>query len=52
MWWYTSGFGSPVSRAEGVGYAQELISRLTHSKRVLDNVQRNVLRNPQTIQLV
>lgn len=32
MWWYGSGFGSPVARASGVGYVQELVSRLTHSK--------------------
>ncbi|KAH8084590.1 putative phytase [Filobasidium floriforme] len=31
-WWHTSGFGSPVARAEGLGYAQELISRLTHTR--------------------
>lgn len=32
MWWYTAGFGSPIARAEGVGYAQELIARLTHGE--------------------
>lgn len=32
MWWYGSGFGSPVARASGIGYVQELVSRLTHSK--------------------
>ena len=28
-YWYTSGFGSPVGRAQGIGYVQELVSRLT-----------------------
>lgn len=27
--WYTSGFGSPVARAQGIGYVQELVARLT-----------------------
>ena len=27
--WYTSGFGSPVGRAQGIGYVQELVARLT-----------------------
>jgi len=29
--WYDSAFGSPVGRVQGVGYVQELISRLTHT---------------------
>ncbi|GHJ87932.1 hypothetical protein NliqN6_4334 [Naganishia liquefaciens] len=32
MWWYGSGFGSPVARASGIGYVQELVSRLTHTR--------------------
>ncbi|KAJ9106890.1 hypothetical protein QFC20_003898 [Naganishia adeliensis] len=32
MWWYGSSFGSPVARASGIGYAQELVSRLTHTR--------------------
>lgn len=31
-WWYTSSFGSPLSVVSGVGYLEELISRLTHSE--------------------
>ena len=27
--WYGSAFGSPVGRAQGVGYVQELVARLT-----------------------
>lgn len=27
--WYGSGFGSPVGRAQGIGYVQELVARLT-----------------------
>lgn len=30
--WYGASFGSPVARASGIGYVQELVSRLTHSK--------------------
>ncbi|KAI0759394.1 histidine phosphatase superfamily [Trametes elegans] len=29
--WYNSAFGSPVARALGVGYVQELLARLTHT---------------------
>ncbi|KAF9218807.1 phosphoglycerate mutase-like protein [Gyrodon lividus] len=29
--WYDSAFGSPVARVQGLGYLQELISRLTHT---------------------
>ncbi|KAG9313679.1 histidine phosphatase superfamily [Chiua virens] len=29
--WYDSAFGSPVGRVQGLGYVQELISRLTHT---------------------
>ncbi|KAI5451363.1 hypothetical protein NCC49_001672 [Naganishia albida] len=32
MWWYGSSFGSPVARASGIGYVQELVSRLTHTR--------------------
>ena len=27
--WYDSAFGSPVGRAQGIGYVQELVARLT-----------------------
>jgi len=30
MFWYDSAFGSPLSRAHGIGYVQELVARLTH----------------------
>ena len=29
--WYDSAFGSPVARVQGLGYIQELVSRLTHT---------------------
>ncbi|KIJ62097.1 hypothetical protein HYDPIDRAFT_94962 [Hydnomerulius pinastri MD-312] len=29
--WYDSAFGSPVARVQGLGYLQELVSRLTHT---------------------
>jgi hypothetical protein len=32
FWWYTAGFGFPYAQAQGKGYAQELLSRLTHSE--------------------
>ena len=28
---YTSAFGAPLARAQGVGYVQELVARLTHT---------------------
>jgi hypothetical protein len=28
---YESAFGSPVARAQGIGYVQELVARLTHT---------------------
>lgn len=30
-WWYAASFGSPVARAEGLGYLQELTARLTET---------------------
>jgi len=31
-WWYTGSFGYPAARAQGIGYVQELVSRLTHTR--------------------
>jgi len=31
-WYYSASFGYPLARAQGIGYVQELLSRLTHSK--------------------
>ena len=31
LFWYDNAFGSPVARVQGVGYIQELTSRLTHT---------------------
>lgn len=31
-WYYSASFGYPLARAQGIGYAQELVSRLTHSE--------------------
>jgi hypothetical protein len=31
-WWYSGSFGYPQARAQGVGWLQELVSRLTHSE--------------------
>jgi len=30
--WYDSAFGGPLSRAQGIGYIQELVARLTHTR--------------------
>jgi len=29
--WYNSAFGAPLARAQGIGYIQELVARLTHT---------------------
>lgn len=29
--WYGSAFGSPLARAQGIGYIQELVARLTQT---------------------
>ena len=29
---YDSAFGAPLSRAQGIGYVQELVARLTHTR--------------------
>ncbi|KDQ12413.1 hypothetical protein BOTBODRAFT_634205 [Botryobasidium botryosum FD-172 SS1] len=29
--WYHSAFGAPLARVQGIGYVQELVSRLTHT---------------------
>jgi hypothetical protein len=34
FWWYTNSFGYPQAKAQGKGWAQELVSRLTHSKSI------------------
>jgi hypothetical protein len=39
--WYGSGFGSPVGRAQGIGYIQELVARLTHTPIKLHNSSTN-----------
>ena len=39
--WYSSGFGSPVARAQGIGYVQELVSRLTSTRISVHNSSTN-----------
>ncbi|KDQ12409.1 hypothetical protein BOTBODRAFT_176358 [Botryobasidium botryosum FD-172 SS1] len=39
--WYNSAFGSPVARAQGVGYVQELIARLTQTPITIHNTTTN-----------
>lgn len=32
FWYYYGSFGSSTAKAQGIGYVEELLSRLTHSK--------------------
>ncbi|KIL68527.1 hypothetical protein M378DRAFT_158328 [Amanita muscaria Koide BX008] len=41
LFWYTSAFGSPVARVQGIGYIQELIARLTHTPISVHNSSTN-----------
>ncbi|KAI0757472.1 phosphoglycerate mutase-like protein [Daedaleopsis nitida] len=43
--WYGSAFGSPLARAEGIGYVQELVSRLTHTPIPVHNSSTNATLN-------
>lgn len=38
---YNSAFGSPVARAQGIGYVQELVARLTHTPIAVHNSSTN-----------
>ncbi|KAI0665367.1 phosphoglycerate mutase-like protein [Trametes maxima] len=51
--WYNSAFGSPVARAQGVGYVQELVARLTHTPIETHNSSTNATLddNPATFPL-
>lgn len=31
-WWYYASFGFPLAKAQGIGWVQELVSRLTHTR--------------------
>lgn len=42
--WYSSGFGSPVGRAQGIGYVQELVARLTQTP--IKTVRRDPFSSP------
>ncbi|KAF8330828.1 phosphoglycerate mutase-like protein [Cantharellus anzutake] len=39
--WYNSAFGSPVARIQGIGYIQELVSRLTQTRIPVHNTSTN-----------
>lgn len=39
--WYGSAFGSPVARAQGIGYIQELVARLTNTRIAVHNSSTN-----------
>lgn len=47
--WYNAGFGSPVARAMGIGYVQELVSRLTHTPIETHNTSTNGTLNDNPI---
>ncbi|EGO00975.1 hypothetical protein SERLA73DRAFT_178983 [Serpula lacrymans var. lacrymans S7.3] len=52
IFWYDSAFGSPVARAQGVGYIQELVSRLTETPIETHNSSTNsTLHDPITFPL-
>jgi len=51
--WYNSAFGSPTARVQGIGYIQELVSRLTHTPIATHNSSTNgtLIDNPITFPL-
>ena len=46
---YGSAFGSPVARIQGIGYVQELVSRLTHTPIETHNSSTNATLNDNPI---
>ncbi|KAH6919137.1 histidine phosphatase superfamily [Coprinopsis sp. MPI-PUGE-AT-0042] len=52
QFWYGSAFGSPVGRVQGIGWVQELVSRLTNTPITVHNSSTNAtLHNPVTFPL-
>ena len=49
QFWYNSAFGSPVARIQGIGYIQELVSRLTHTPIAVHNTSTNSTINDNPI---
>ncbi|KAF8521507.1 phosphoglycerate mutase-like protein [Gautieria morchelliformis] len=51
--WYSEGPGSPVAAAQGMGYVQELVARLTHTPIQIHNTTTNstIDNNPITMPL-
>lgn len=49
MFWYDSAFGSPLSRAHGIGYIQELVARLTHTPIETHNSTTNATLNDNPV---
>ncbi|KAI0752965.1 phytase [Daedaleopsis nitida] len=47
--WYNSAFGSPVARAQGIGYVQELLARLTHTPIPIHNSSTNATLNDNSV---
>ncbi|KAI0701864.1 phosphoglycerate mutase-like protein [Cytidiella melzeri] len=43
--WYDSAFGAPLARAQGIGYIQELVARLTHTPIAVHNSSTNATLN-------
>ena len=46
---YSSAFGSPVARVQGIGYIQELVARLTHTPIETHNSSTNATLNDSPI---
>ena len=49
IFWYNSAFGSPTARVQGIGYIQELVSRLTHTRIATHNSSTNGTLNDNPI---
>ena len=47
--WYNNAFGSPVARAQGIGYVQELLARLTHTPIPVHNSSTNATINDNPV---
>ncbi|KAJ3489520.1 hypothetical protein NLI96_g2067 [Meripilus lineatus] len=47
--WYDSAFGSPVARVQGIGYVQELVSRLTNTPIPVHNSSTNATLNDNPV---
>jgi hypothetical protein len=49
IFWYDHAFGAPLARAQGVGYVQELVARLTHTPIETHNSSTNATLNDNPV---